>query len=627
MGLDPRRPKHSRVLSPPEVKSLLERNSLLAQGSQTSLRLLEASLQNIPHGTILSDAQGYVLYKSGTEPISGIFDKTGIVPGGNCLESTIGTTAPGLAIIHKIPIIVQMEEHYNEVYHWCCCAAAPIFNLDGGVAGCINVTTNHENTDKLEFIYRLTLTMAKCLQSELHLMQCLSGLEVSKEIIGSVVNLTDRAVMVVDMSGTILQANQRAGSVLKTPVSHLISRHYSDFFKSDSLSCCLSTKKADHGLAVCSKETGEVRKLWLQAQAIHDASGHIVGATAILEEHKRHWPGQQGGAYGKSFTFNNIIGKSAGMLKAVNLGKRFASTDANILLYGETGTGKELFSQAIHNLSHRRNKPFIAINAAAIPGGLVESELFGYRNGAFTGASREGKKGLFELANQGTLFLDEINSMPMDLQCKLLRVIENGEITPLGAHSSENVDVRIIAATGHDPDSGLTFAELRKDLFYRLSTIRIFLPPLRERLDDIEELAIAFLKQFAEKSGKNVNLIHPEALKILQYNEWPGNVRELMSAIEFAVHVTDMHTIMPEHLPDYLGQSTPEEGGAGNEASKIVSDLENGLIRKALEETRGNRSEAARKLGVSRSTFYRKCCKYKLASLRRQEPGQTFDSL
>lgn len=617
-GVDPRGYNTSNVLPPQEIQRILARNSQLIKASRAGINLLEKPLGNMPHGVGLFDAECHILYQSSTDFLAKIHEKVGFLEGGTCSEKAIGTTAPALVTADQKPVTVLREEHYSELYHWCCCAAAPIFDLHGHFVGSIAISTSYDYAEHMQFIMGLTLTMAKCIQSELHLMQGMAGFEQSRDMMDSLVNHVDSGVMVFDSAGIVLHANQKASGLLKTPTPRLISRHYSQFLKSDAIPLCLSTDRPTSGSAILAKATGDASRFGLKAEALHDRSDQLIGAIAIFEEHKKHWPVQQGRPYNTLYTVNDIVGDSQGITRAIELTRRFAASDAPILLYGETGTGKELFAQAIHNLGNRRNKPFVPVNCAAIPSGLVESELFGYRKGAFTGAAREGKKGMFELADGGTLFLDEINSMPMDLQGKLLRAIESNEIVPLGDQFSRKVDVRIISAIGCNPEQNLSVGDLRKDLFYRLSTLRIPLPPLRERTDDIETLAYAFLKQSAQNCSKSVNLIHPSAMAALRSHDWPGNIREFKSAIELAVLLTDSQVIHPEHLPDYLGRYFAGEQ-AEIEPSQILGETESRLIQKVLQENGGCKTDAARKMGVSRTTFYRKCYKYNLVTHRGED--------
>lgn len=246
-----------------------------------------------------------------------------------------------------------------------------------------------------------------------------------------------------------------------------------------------------------------------------------------------------------------IIGESTEIRVLFEKIKKIANTPTNVLILGETGTGKELFARAIHEASFRKKKPFVAINCASLPENLLESELFGFVKGAFTGAASD-KKGLLEIADGGTVFLDEIGDLPLSLQAKLLRVLEDREIRPLGSVTSKKVDLRFISATNKDLIGAVKEGKFREDLYFRLNVITLSIPPLRDRGRDIEILAYHFMRKFSIKMGKNIKKIDPQAIKLLYKYPWPGNIRELQNVIEQAVVFSETDTIMPQDLPEYI---------------------------------------------------------------------------
>ncbi|WP_353683725.1 sigma-54 dependent transcriptional regulator [Thermodesulfovibrio sp. 3907-1M] len=258
--------------------------------------------------------------------------------------------------------------------------------------------------------------------------------------------------------------------------------------------------------------------------------------------------------------FFSIIGESVEIKLLLEKIKKIANTPTNVLLLGETGTGKELFARAIHEASYRKKKPFVAINCASLPENLLESELFGFIKGAFTGATSD-KKGLLEIADGGTVFLDEIGDMPVGLQAKLLRVIEDKEIRPLGSVTTKKIDLRFISATNKDLLEEVREGKFREDLFFRLNVITLHIPPLRERGKDIEILAYHFMRKFAIKMGKDIKKFEPQTIQILLKYPWPGNIRELQNVIEQAVVFAESDTIKPEHLPEHVRnmEVTPEK--------------------------------------------------------------------
>lgn len=305
-----------------------------------------------------------------------------------------------------------------------------------------------------------------------------------------------------------------------------------------------------------------------------------------------------------TFGFEDIIGSSAAIQNAIALAKKIAPTDTNVLLLGETGTGKEIFANAIHSSSKRSSKSFIAINCSAFTKDLLEGELFGHKAGAYTGATKD-KQGLIELAHEGTLFLDEIGEMNIDLQSKLLRVIENKEFIKLGDVKTTKVDVRIIAATNRDLKKGIEAGEFREDLYYRLNVFTIELPPLRKRVEDIPELATHFASYYAGKQNKFLRM-SKEALRLLMKHSWKGNTRELRNVLERASILAD-NEILPEHLPyDIQKQDQSSQG-------LTLASVEKNHIQKVLEFTKGNKTKAAEALGIGLTTLYRKMEEYNIS--------------
>jgi len=314
--------------------------------------------------------------------------------------------------------------------------------------------------------------------------------------------------------------------------------------------------------------------------------------------------------------FEETIGASPAMRRVVEMVKKVAPTDSTVLLLGESGTGKEVLANAIHRLSPRRDMPFIAINCAALPETLLESELFGHVKGAFTGADSD-KRGLFEEADGGSLFLDEIGDMSPITQAKLLRILQDGEIRQVGATTSRRVNVRVIAATNRDLLEGVRTNRFREDLYFRLNVIQIRIPPLRERLDALPALISHFLNRFNGKYGKSVQEIDPHAMGLLRNYAYPGNVRELESIVAHAVIMSDGVTITAADLPDSVRFGPRTLLALPNysvEAIPTLQQAEEQLIRGTLEKLEGNQSETAKRLGISRSTLWRKMHEYNIAT-------------
>lgn len=316
---------------------------------------------------------------------------------------------------------------------------------------------------------------------------------------------------------------------------------------------------------------------------------------------------------GDSITFENIIGNSEAIQSAIHMAKIVAKTDTRIVIEGESGTGKELFVQAIHNASTRRNNAFVAVNCGAIPEQLIESELFGYEEGAFTGAKKGGKQGKFELANGGTLFLDEINSMSKDMQIKLLRVLQQNEITRVGGILPIPINVRVIAASNQPLETLVKQDDFRSDLFYRLGIITIEIPPLRNRPEDIPEIFTHLLRKISGRLGINTPEFEQSILKHLKSYSWPGNIRELENCVERALVLSQGDKISIDYFTSKITETIILEPKKNDELTTLAN-VERESIRKALHVFDGNISKTSKLLGITRKTLYKKIKDYNLES-------------
>ncbi len=336
-------------------------------------------------------------------------------------------------------------------------------------------------------------------------------------------------------------------------------------------------------------------KVMLRIKDLHDELKREKDKNILLTQ-----------ALEKRYSFGNILGKNDGMQAIYELISDLSNTDSTVLIQGESGTGKELIARAIHFNSHRKNKPFVVANCSAYSQNLLESELFGHEKGSFTGAIRR-KTGRFELAHGGTIFLDEIGEVSPPTQILLLRVLQDHRFERVGGEETLEVDVRVIAATNKNLMEEIRKGTFREDLYYRLNVIPIFVPPLREREDDIPLLASHFLQKFSQEKGKEVTSISPEVMEILLAHSWPGNVRELENVIEHAIIIAKQEKILPKDLPQYLLQQPLP-------TKQLISlqDHEKSLIMKTLEENNWNKHRTAKKLKINRSTLYGKMRRYGL---------------
>ena len=446
----------------------------------------------------------------------------------------------------------------------------------------------------------------------------------------TVVNTIQDGLMVVDRAGTILSVNRALEAItgysredlIGSPCSALhcdicdIARdengdHWCVLFRTGSLKMRRCT---------LARKDGSYVHVLKNASLLHDSNGNTIGAVETLtditeiiqkdhqiEAFQREIRSQDG--------FHGILGSSASMQKIFSLIASATQSDAPVIIFGESGTGKELVAEAIHETGARRGKPFVKVNCAALNESLLESELFGHVKGAFTGAYRT-RKGRFEAARGGDIFLDEIGDLPLSIQVKLLRVLEEMVIERVGENTPIQVDVRIVSATNKDLEGLVEKGLFREDLFYRINVIPITVPPLRERVEDIPLLAETFFRRVRMKSGKDIQGISGEAMKKLVDYQWPGNVRELKSAFEYAFVSCQDSIIQPHHLPPNIlwGQK-----GQGSPTSVPVNrdEIKKRQLLDALKKAGGNQSEAARILGVSRVTVWNRMKKFNI-NLRRE---------
>lgn len=433
-------------------------------------------------------------------------------------------------------------------------------------------------------------------------------------------------IVIVDKKGYIKMMNRSYGEYLGVDHREVVGKHVTEVIDNTRMHIVATTGKAEIAeiQRIRDKDSvvtripiikdGEVigavgKSLFKDPKDLKAMARQINTLQHQLEYYKEELRKVQGG----KFTFDSIVGRSEKMEWMKTVALRAAKGNSTVLVLGESGTGKELFAHAIHNASGRLHGPMIKINCAAVPENLLESELFGYDDGAFTGARRGGKPGKFELANSGTIFLDEIGDMTLAMQAKLLRVLQEREIERVGGTKPIKVDVRVIAATNRDLEAMIEHGEFRQDLYYRLNIISLQIPPLRERKEDIPLLCTTLLKKINNQTPHWVEGVSPEAQGYLMEYAWPGNVRELENILERAVNLMDEEAlIMPEHLPPALKKQhkIKESDEPGKHLAGIMGDTEKQAIYRALEAAGGNKSRAAQILGIHRSGFYQKLKKY-----------------
>jgi PAS domain S-box-containing protein len=437
--------------------------------------------------------------------------------------------------------------------------------------------------------------------------------------------LCNDAITIIDQDGFVLSWNEAAENIYTIPQHEIVGRQISDFFKTEDLMVLRILQNPFPVRGVYHRPRPDTHVL-IHASPVFDSKKKLIGAISAeqniselvkLNDELNQTSTQldllknQVNSAPFNEPFSSIKGHSRRIKEVIQLATKVASTNATVLITGESGVGKELFARAIHDVSPRKERSFIAVNCGAIPGALFESELFGYEGGAFTGAAKEGKRGKLELANEGTLFLDEIGELPLDMQVKLLRVLQDQEFYRVGGTKGITVNVRIIAATNRQLEKMVQDGRFREDLYYRLHVVALHIPPLRERLEDVPELVQLFLQEYSVKYAKSAPLITTELHNQLLDQRWPGNIRQLRNVIERMVVLSD-HQQTPElsDLPQIKKDSAGHSGDKENSLKSEKKKLEKEHIEQALYATYGNKSAAAKKLGISRASLYQKIERY-----------------
>ncbi len=434
-------------------------------------------------------------------------------------------------------------------------------------------------------------------------------------------------MVVVDAGGVITMMSEDYAEFNGTTVARAVGRHVTEVIENTRMHVVVRTGVAEMGetQTIRGRDVIVNRIPLKDGDRVVGAYGRVVfkdveqlrqlaGKLNLLESKVKYYEEELTTLRGARYTFDTVVGSGPAIAAAKEEALRASRTDSTVLLRGETGTGKELFAHAIHAAGPRGSGPFIKLNCAAVPAELLESELFGYAEGAFTGAKRGGKPGKFEMANGGTLFLDEIGDMPLPMQAKLLRVLQEREVERVGGTAARRVDIRVIAATARNIEELVGEGKFRSDLYYRVNVIPIRIPPLRERREDVGEIAERILARLAAEAGEPARRVSDGALEILRSWDWPGNVRELHNVLERAVAMARDEVLLPEHLPPQLlrASSAPAKAVVPGSLASAKADAEKIAIETALKAARGNKSRAADLLRIHRVKLYEKMKRYGL---------------
>jgi sigma-54 dependent transcriptional regulator, acetoin dehydrogenase operon transcriptional activator AcoR len=609
IGLDPFMEVSPSSVSGSELDRLLKRNRDLIQFAKPMMDMIEISVRDTGFIVTLAEKSGCVLLESGDKEILEMAIQNYYQPG--CLRSVerAGTNAIGLCLSEGRPIQITGPEHYNIHHHPWTCSSAPIRDGRAKIIGAITLSGRSKGRHK--HTLALVTAAAETIESQLRERELTEEKLRLNSMLSLVFDSISGGVIAVDTNLCMTHINRRAAEMLGVDADELTGKNLEQEFQPDNaLLHAFKTRNYFTGVEIGFTGPNGHRSFLCSMDAIRDSSGHGIGAIINLAG-KRHVISiakRIGGNYAK-YRFADIKGRDPELSKQVELARIAAKTNSRVLIIGESGTGKELFAQAIHNESSRRNEPFVAISCATIPRDLIESELFGYRGGAFTGARREGQVGKFELANRGTLFLDEVNGLPLDLQAKLLRVLQQNEILRLGDTRPIEIDVRVLAASNCDLMQEVENAGFRKDLYYRLNVVEIFIPPLRSRMQDIEFLIDHVMKRLSREMGIPKPRISTDALETLKGYHWPGNVRELENCMERSLLLAQGQTIQKIHIPE----RTFKRSAQSNDSIDSLHHTFRRAIESTLDECGGNVSRAARQLQIARSTLYRKMKEFGLA--------------
>ncbi len=565
----------------------------------------------------LADEGGYILSSISDEELVKKHGNLNIIPGCCAREDVIGTNAIGTSLAIGEAIQVFAAEHYCRQYHGWTSSAAPIRDVKGKIIGILSLTGSHEKVHP----HTLGMVVAACeaIENQIKFNSMNRQLMLANQHFHAIMESISEGLISINNEGHITDINLMARKMLNVTEKQVVSNSLSMIMTKESEKKIYNVLGTGLGLIEeeihLKTKAGKTIFCISTITPIKDQVNHRVeGIVMTFRELKKvhNLINKIVGAEAR-FVFEDILGDSNQIIETKKIGVLAARNNSTVLLQGESGTGKELFAQAIHNFSARKSGPFIFINCGAIPRELVASELFGYVEGAFTGAKRGGHPGKFELADGGTIFLDEIGDMPLDAQVSLLRVLETKEVVRVGGHNVIPVNVRVIAATHRDLKNEVEKGNFRQDLYYRLNVTPIKIPPLRERKEDLKLLIDYFIEKFSKTFYKEILGINSNFYHILKSYDWPGNVRELQNVLQQIMNfVDDGEVLGPQHIPSSF--STLKEMNAGKMVKSLLTldEVEKNTIIDTLQQLEGNISKTAKTLGISRSSLYRKLEKYNI---------------
>ncbi|EDU35939.1 Sigma-54 interaction domain protein [Clostridium sporogenes ATCC 15579] len=599
------------IIKGDKFKLLLKKNNELIKVAKPFIKILYDFLKGSGFALYLTDKKGFPLIIIGDEDIMKDMAEMGIVEGADMSEKSTGTNAIGTAIKENCSLQISGDEHYIYVYNVWTCSAAIIHNEEGNIIGCLNLTGRRQ----LVHPHSLGLVVAavKSIENQLEAEKSQNELFKTYQYLNKVIDSINSGIFAVDTNGLIKAINNSACVMLNIKKENIINESVQNILCNwEYILETLNSGKRYENKEIIYSNINKKKRFNLTAYSIRNKNGIITGVVVMFKDMMNVYNlvNKYTGMIA-TYTFDDIVGKSEKFIKVMRQAKKISNSPSTVLIQGESGTGKELIAHSIHNNSNRKNNSFVAINCGAIPKSLIESELFGYEEGAFTGAKRGGYAGKFELASGGTLFLDEIGEMPLDMQVNLLRVLQEGFFTRIGGNRYINIDVRIIAATNKDLKAEVKKGTFREDLYYRLSVIPICVPPLRERPEDIEILIEHFLNTKSIELNKPIPNIERDLYEELINYSWPGNVREIENCIE---NIVNMDGNVSLNFETKFFDKQQQNLNRNNLELELCSlaQLEKKAIINCIQKCNGNITKVSKILGINRSTLYSKIKKYNI---------------
>jgi transcriptional regulator of acetoin/glycerol metabolism len=622
--IDPSEPSRVRILSKTELRDYTQPIEGFLRIARAGVERLHRQVCALGYSTLLADSHGVAVDWRGDERLSQAWKESGLYLGAVWEEHNEGTCGVGTSLIEKGPITIHRGEHFRAQNANLTCSAAPVLDPFGQALACLDVSALHspDSKDSQHLALQLVMQSALLIEKAYFFWQFEDQWVLRLSRRRELAEVASECLLALDGQGTILAADKEARQEYRTDVGgDLVGRHVGELF--------------DVSMDKLLEFSGQSGLVWPIRTVLrgHQYFASLRTPRAItikpLPPPNREKPfSGKIPVQGEPLCLDYLAGADPHLNDCVARMKRVMNKNIPVLLKGETGTGKEMFARAIHNASRRAGKPFVAVNCAAIPESLIESELFGYKEGAFTGARSKGMRGKIQQANGGTLFLDEIGDMPEQLQPRLLRVLAEKEVTPLGSDAPIPVDLHVICATHRNLKEMVAEGGFREDLYYRLNGIAFDLPPLRRRRDLADLVRAALAIEAAEENPQAA--IDEQAMAALTRFDWPGNVRQLRNALRYALAICEEDRIGLNDLPDEVvrperpvlpafvqgkgqdGAERPLLSAEGPASFNTMEQAERTVIVVALEKNQWQVTKAAEEIGISRATLYRKMEKYQV---------------